>query len=122
MLLQDLHDSHVCNSLLVAESEEDIWKNESLYRQRLNTSDGKSEVDVDGLDIFLCNRRFNFFSDVTLSSFSHVFTYLCDLILVFLDPHIQITTQKRATRPEITWQPPCSLSLDILPVMWFGAQ
>lgn len=122
MLLQDLHDSHVCNSLLVAESEEDIWKNESLYRQRLNTSDGKSEVDVDGLDIFLCNRRFNFFSDVTLSSFSHVCTYLCDLILVFLDPHIQITTQKRATRPEITWQPPCSLSLDILPVMWFGAQ
>ena len=71
---------------------------------------------------FLCNRRFNFFSDVTLSSFSHVCTYLCDLILVFLDPHIQITTQKRATRPEITWQPPCSLSLDILPVMWFGAQ
>lgn len=42
MLLQDLHDSHVCNSLLVAESEEDIWKNESLYRQRLNNSDGKS--------------------------------------------------------------------------------
>ncbi|XP_032381667.1 KICSTOR complex protein SZT2 isoform X2 [Etheostoma spectabile] len=39
MLLQDLHDSHVCNSLLVAESEEDIWKNESLYRQKLNTSD-----------------------------------------------------------------------------------
>lgn len=42
MLLQDLHDSHVCNSLLVAESEEDIWKNESLYRQKLNTSDGRS--------------------------------------------------------------------------------
>ncbi|XP_061894627.1 KICSTOR complex protein SZT2-like isoform X3 [Entelurus aequoreus] len=39
MLLQDLHDSHVCNSLLVAESEEDIWKNESLYRQRRNASD-----------------------------------------------------------------------------------
>lgn len=39
MLLQDLHDSHVCNSLLVAESEEDIWKNESLYRQKLKTSD-----------------------------------------------------------------------------------
>lgn len=47
MLLQDLHDSHVCNSLLVAESEEDIWKNESLYRQRLNTTDGKSEEDAD---------------------------------------------------------------------------
>ena len=54
MLLQDLHDSHVCNSLLVAESEEDIWKNESLYRQRLNTSDGKSEGDEEGLDMFLC--------------------------------------------------------------------
>nr|XP_061790319.1 KICSTOR complex protein SZT2-like [Nerophis lumbriciformis] len=40
MLLQDLHDSHVCNSLLVAESEEDIWKGESAYRQRnRNTSD-----------------------------------------------------------------------------------
>lgn len=46
MLLQVLHDSHVCNSLLVAESEEDIWKNESLYRQRLNTSDGESEEDA----------------------------------------------------------------------------
>ncbi|CAG01161.1 unnamed protein product, partial [Tetraodon nigroviridis] len=39
MLLQDLHDRHVCNSLLVAESEEDIWKTESVYRKRLNTSD-----------------------------------------------------------------------------------
>lgn len=41
MLLQDLHDSHVCNSLLVAESDEDIWKNESLYKKRINTSDGE---------------------------------------------------------------------------------
>ncbi|KAM6963146.1 KICSTOR complex protein SZT2 [Aplochiton taeniatus] len=39
LLLQDLHDSHVCNSLLVAESEEDIWKNESLYRPRPANSD-----------------------------------------------------------------------------------
>ncbi|XP_047669769.1 KICSTOR complex protein SZT2 isoform X2 [Tachysurus fulvidraco] len=39
LLLQDLHDSHVCNSLLVGESEEDIWKNEPLYRQRATTSD-----------------------------------------------------------------------------------
>ncbi|XP_060723793.1 KICSTOR complex protein SZT2 isoform X5 [Tachysurus vachellii] len=39
LLLQDLHDSHVCNSLLVGESEEDIWKNEPLYRQRAATSD-----------------------------------------------------------------------------------
>lgn len=43
MLLQDLHDSHVCNSLLVAESEEEIWKTESVYRKRLNTSDGESD-------------------------------------------------------------------------------
>lgn len=33
----------------------------------------------------------------------------------------QITTQRRATRPEITWQPPCSSSMDILPVTWCGA-
>ncbi|KAJ8276956.1 hypothetical protein GJAV_G00069790 [Gymnothorax javanicus] len=39
LLLKDLHDSHVCNSLLVAESEEDIWKNESLYRQKVASSD-----------------------------------------------------------------------------------
>ncbi|XP_051567306.1 KICSTOR complex protein SZT2 isoform X8 [Myxocyprinus asiaticus] len=40
LLLQDLHDSHVCHSLLVAESEEDIWKHESLYRPRKTNSDG----------------------------------------------------------------------------------
>ncbi|XP_056460489.1 KICSTOR complex protein SZT2 isoform X3 [Gadus chalcogrammus] len=39
MLLQDLHDRHVCNSLLVAESEDDIWKNDSLYRHRHAISD-----------------------------------------------------------------------------------
>ncbi|XP_073726759.1 KICSTOR complex protein SZT2 [Misgurnus anguillicaudatus] len=39
LLLQDLHDSHVCHSLLVAESEEDIWKHESLYRPRMTNSD-----------------------------------------------------------------------------------
>ncbi|XP_032809002.2 KICSTOR complex protein SZT2 isoform X1 [Petromyzon marinus] len=31
LLLQDLHDTRCCNSLLVAESEEDIWKPESAY-------------------------------------------------------------------------------------------
>ncbi|XP_066454017.1 KICSTOR complex protein SZT2 isoform X8 [Eleutherodactylus coqui] len=31
LLLQDLHDTHLCNTLLVAESEEDIWKSESPY-------------------------------------------------------------------------------------------
>ncbi|XP_030427542.1 KICSTOR complex protein SZT2 isoform X10 [Gopherus evgoodei] len=42
LLLQDLHDSHVCNTLLVAESEEDIWKSEtpySSYRQRAQPTD-----------------------------------------------------------------------------------
>ncbi|XP_054994514.1 KICSTOR complex protein SZT2 [Sorex araneus] len=34
LLLQDLHDSHVCNSLLVAESEEDLWRSESLFHSR----------------------------------------------------------------------------------------
>lgn len=43
LLLQDLHDSHICNSLLVAESEEDIWKSETpytSYRQRVLPTDG----------------------------------------------------------------------------------
>ncbi|MGH0160650.1 UNVERIFIED_CONTAM: hypothetical protein FKN15_046870 [Acipenser sinensis] len=38
LLLQDLHDSHICNSLLVAESEEDIWKSENLYTYRKQTA------------------------------------------------------------------------------------
>uniref|UniRef100_A0A452J1J0 Uncharacterized protein n=1 Tax=Gopherus agassizii TaxID=38772 RepID=A0A452J1J0_9SAUR len=45
LLLQDLHDSHVCNTLLVAESEEDIWKSEtpySSYRQRAQPTDDYS--------------------------------------------------------------------------------
>ncbi|XP_030063288.1 KICSTOR complex protein SZT2 isoform X2 [Microcaecilia unicolor] len=45
LLLQDLHDSHVCNTLLVAESEEDIWKTETpytSYRQRMAPSDDYS--------------------------------------------------------------------------------
>ncbi|XP_043097535.1 KICSTOR complex protein SZT2-like [Puntigrus tetrazona] len=39
LLLQDLHDIRMCNSLLVAESEEDIWKHESPYRPRMTNSD-----------------------------------------------------------------------------------
>ncbi|XP_072918888.1 KICSTOR complex protein SZT2 isoform X4 [Hemitrygon akajei] len=49
LLLQDLHDSHVCNSLLVAESEEDIWKNETpytSYRPRIIASDDYSTDDT----------------------------------------------------------------------------
>ncbi|XP_028937849.1 KICSTOR complex protein SZT2 isoform X3 [Ornithorhynchus anatinus] len=34
LLLQDLHDSHVCNSLLVAESEEDLWRSEAPFHSR----------------------------------------------------------------------------------------
>ncbi|KAM6172949.1 KICSTOR complex protein SZT2 isoform 3-T3 [Erethizon dorsatum] len=34
LLLQDLHDSHVCNSLLVAESEEDLWRSETPFHSR----------------------------------------------------------------------------------------
>lgn len=98
MLLQDLHDSHVCNSLLVAESEEDIWKNESLYKPRLNTSDGESQHTdtVTNLD-----QRSPYCVCVNIS---------------------QTTARRRATRPETTWLPPCSSSLDILPATWCGAQ
>uniref|UniRef100_A0A3B3SQP0 SZT2 subunit of KICSTOR complex n=1 Tax=Paramormyrops kingsleyae TaxID=1676925 RepID=A0A3B3SQP0_9TELE len=46
LLLQDLHDSHSCNSLLVAESEEDIWKNESMYRQRTANPDDYSAEEI----------------------------------------------------------------------------
>ncbi|PKU46462.1 protein szt2 [Limosa lapponica baueri] len=48
LLLQDLHDSHICNSLLVAESEEDIWKSETpytSYRQRVMPTDGPEITD-----------------------------------------------------------------------------
>nr|XP_019606635.1 PREDICTED: protein SZT2 isoform X2 [Rhinolophus sinicus] len=34
LLLQDLHDTHVCNSLLVAESEEDLWRSETPFHSR----------------------------------------------------------------------------------------
>ncbi|KAM9384552.1 KICSTOR complex protein SZT2 isoform 2-T2 [Pholidichthys leucotaenia] len=46
LLLQDLHDSHACNKLLVAESEEDIWKSESHYRPRLTATDDYSSEDT----------------------------------------------------------------------------
>ncbi|KAM4642202.1 KICSTOR complex protein SZT2 [Discoglossus pictus] len=37
LLLQDLHETLLCNTLLVAESEEDIWKSESPYSYRQRT-------------------------------------------------------------------------------------
>ncbi|XP_038572782.1 KICSTOR complex protein SZT2-like [Micropterus salmoides] len=76
MLLQDLHDSHVCNSLLVAESEEDIWKNESLYRQRLNTSDDyNTEDSYQAINYLAATMQFipgHFACDVVWSTIIHI--------------------------------------------------
>ncbi|KAF7649388.1 hypothetical protein LDENG_00142190, partial [Lucifuga dentata] len=76
MLLQDLHDSHVCNSLLVAESEEDIWKNESLYRQKLNASDDyTSEESYQPRDYLAATMQFipgHFTCDVVWSTIIHI--------------------------------------------------
>ncbi|KAM3876225.1 KICSTOR complex protein SZT2 [Diretmus argenteus] len=76
MLLQDLHDSHVCNSLLVAESEEDIWKNESLYRQRLNNSDDyNTEESYQPRDYLAATMQFipgHFACDVVWRTIIHI--------------------------------------------------
>ncbi|XP_023249147.1 KICSTOR complex protein SZT2 [Seriola lalandi dorsalis] len=76
MLLQDLHDSHVCNSLLVAESEEDIWKSESHYRQRLNTSDDyNTEESYQARDYLAATMQFipgHFACDVVWSTIIHI--------------------------------------------------
>ncbi|XP_041648166.1 KICSTOR complex protein SZT2 isoform X2 [Cheilinus undulatus] len=76
MLLQDLHDSHVCNSLLVAESEEDIWKTESLYRQKLNTSDDYNvEESYQARDYLAATMQFipgHFSCDVVWSTIIHI--------------------------------------------------
>ncbi|XP_072246292.1 KICSTOR complex protein SZT2 isoform X3 [Leuresthes tenuis] len=76
MLLQDLHDSHVCNTLLVAESEEDIWKNESLYRQRPNTSDEyNTEESYQARDYLAATMQFipgHFACDVVWSTIIHI--------------------------------------------------
>ncbi|XP_051929765.1 KICSTOR complex protein SZT2 isoform X2 [Hippocampus zosterae] len=76
MLLQDLHDSHVCNSLLVAESEEDIWKSESAYRQRRNTSDDyHAEESYQARDYLAATMHFipgHFSCDVVWSTVIHI--------------------------------------------------
>ncbi|KAM4548799.1 KICSTOR complex protein SZT2 isoform 3-T3 [Odontesthes bonariensis] len=76
MLLQDLHDSHVCNTLLVAESEEDIWKNESLYRQKPNTSDEyNTEESYPARDYLAATMQFipgHFACDVVWSTIIHI--------------------------------------------------
>ncbi|XP_017949036.2 KICSTOR complex protein SZT2 isoform X4 [Xenopus tropicalis] len=50
LLLQDLHDTHLCNTLLVAESEEDIWKSESPYATYRRTL--VNEADYTGEDSY----------------------------------------------------------------------
>lgn len=58
LLLQDLHDSHICNSLLVAESEEDIWKSETPY-----TSYRQRVMPTDGMDIPLAMLQLQCYTD-----------------------------------------------------------
>ncbi|XP_055020868.1 KICSTOR complex protein SZT2 isoform X3 [Boleophthalmus pectinirostris] len=76
MLLQDLHDSHVCNSLLVAESEEDIWKNEAVYRQRTQTSDDYStEESYQARDYLAATMQFipgHFACDIVWRTIIHI--------------------------------------------------
>ncbi|KAL1022662.1 hypothetical protein UPYG_G00030640 [Umbra pygmaea] len=76
LLLQDLHDSHVCNSLLVAESEEDIWKNESLYRQRqANSDDYNGDESYQPRDYLAATMQFipgHFACDVVWSTVIHI--------------------------------------------------
>ncbi|MEQ2207992.1 hypothetical protein XENOCAPTIV_022597 [Xenoophorus captivus] len=76
MLLQDLHDSHVCNTLLVAESEEDIWKNDSVFRQRQNTTDDyNTEESYQAKDYLAATMQFipgHFACDVVWSTVIHI--------------------------------------------------
>ncbi|XP_030582788.1 KICSTOR complex protein SZT2 isoform X3 [Archocentrus centrarchus] len=76
MLLQDLHDSHLCNKLLVAESEEDIWKSEPHYRPRLNTSDDYStEESYQARDYLAATMQFipgHFACDVVWSTIIYI--------------------------------------------------
>ncbi|KAJ8279398.1 hypothetical protein COCON_G00064640 [Conger conger] len=76
LLLKDLHDSHVCNSLLVAESEEDIWKNESLYRQKMASSDDyNAEESYQPRDYLAATMQFipgHFACDVVWSTVIHI--------------------------------------------------
>ncbi|XP_067997638.1 KICSTOR complex protein SZT2 isoform X2 [Melanerpes formicivorus] len=83
LLLQDLHDSHICNSLLVAESEEDIWKSETpytSYRQRVMPTDDYSvEESYQPRDYLAATMQFmpgHFACDVVWSTFIHVHSRL----------------------------------------------
>ncbi|XP_067423935.1 KICSTOR complex protein SZT2 [Emydura macquarii macquarii] len=83
LLLQDLHDSHVCNTLLVAESEEDIWKSETpynSYRQRAQpTDDYSAEESYQPRDYLAATMQFmpgHFACPVVWSTVIHVHSRL----------------------------------------------
>ncbi|KAF4797089.1 Protein SZT2 [Turdus rufiventris] len=83
LLLQDLHDSHICNSLLVAESEEDIWKSETpytSYRQRVMPTDDYSvEESYQPRDYLAATMQFmpgHFACGVVWSTLIHVHSRL----------------------------------------------
>ncbi|XP_063057669.1 KICSTOR complex protein SZT2 isoform X2 [Engraulis encrasicolus] len=75
LLLQVLHDTHVCKSLLVAESEEDIW-NEPLYRQRMaNSDDYNAEESYQTRDYLAATMQFmpgHFACDVVWSTVIYI--------------------------------------------------
>nr|DBA17764.1 TPA: hypothetical protein GDO54_016088 [Pyxicephalus adspersus] len=79
LLLQDLHDTHLCNTLLVAESEEDIWKSESpyaTYRQRMLVSeDFPGEESYQPRDYLAATMQFipgHFACDTVWSTVIHI--------------------------------------------------
>ncbi|XP_048353115.1 KICSTOR complex protein SZT2 isoform X1 [Sphaerodactylus townsendi] len=81
LLLQDLHDSHICNSLLVAESEEDIWKSETpyTYRQRTGPDDYPGEESYQPRDYLAATMQFmpgHFACDAVWSTIIHVHSRL----------------------------------------------
>ncbi|XP_077133619.1 KICSTOR complex protein SZT2 isoform X3 [Ranitomeya variabilis] len=79
LLLQDLHDTHLCNTLLVAESEEDIWKTESpytSYRPRaLTTEDFPGDESYQPRDYLAATMQFipgHFACDMVWSTVIHI--------------------------------------------------
>ncbi|XP_053101403.1 KICSTOR complex protein SZT2 isoform X3 [Hemicordylus capensis] len=81
LLLQDLHDSHICNSLLVAESEEDIWKSETpyTYRQRAGPDDYPGEESYQPRDYLAATMQFmpgHFACEAVWSTTIHVHSRL----------------------------------------------
>ncbi|XP_061488640.1 KICSTOR complex protein SZT2 isoform X3 [Rhineura floridana] len=81
LLLQDLHDSHICNSLLVAESEEDIWKSETpyIYQQRAGPDDYPGEESYQSRDYLAATMQFmpgHFACDAVWNATIHVHSRL----------------------------------------------